>query len=224
MEQLMGSDVEALPTALLPWLEQHPTEAVLAESLASPQALQRLHQETVTELAQLHEGITALDALVQRLTALRQRHQTLQALQHSLETLIKAQEKKVFDDPLPMGANNIAAIVKLLDGKGGGFRKPDGLFYPDVALAQADTVLKRKQSINYEMFRAIVFAGGVASTTQVRGFLVEQNVQSPRTKQPFDELFPLSDIAARLDYLVKKGLVRPEGNGRFWATVGWETA
>jgi hypothetical protein len=195
----------------------------LVASLGDKKQLHALLEQTTQELNTLQEDITQLDQLIHRLATLRQRFQTLQGLKHSVETLLKAQERGLFDEPLPMGSHNIAAIVQLLEGRGGAFNKPTGMFYPEKAFEQADLVLKRRQSINYEMFRAIAFNGGVASSAQIRQFLIDQLVLAPRTKQPFDERVPLSEITARLDYLIKKGLVRPEGNGRFWSAVGWES-
>ena len=82
-------------------------------------------------------------------------------------------------------------------------------------------MLKKQNSINFELFRAIVFNGGQASTEQIRQYLVENRIAMPGTGQFFDDI-PLTDISSRVNYLIRKGLVTSGGRGVFVSTLGWE--
>ena len=100
---------------------------------------------------------------------------------------------------------------------------PAGAFLPELAFHQADSLLKRKSSINYDLFRAIVFNGGQASTEQIRQYLIEHRIKQPASGESFDDV-ELTDISARVNYLVRKGLVKAEGRGVFSSCLGWAEA
>lgn len=97
---------------------------------------------------------------------------------------------------------------------------PDGPFVPDLAFEQSKTIIKRRESVNYEILKAIVLNGGYASSEEVRHYLVENDVRQPSNDQPFTNA-PLTSISSRINYLVRKGLVRPANGGLFVTTVGW---
>lgn len=101
--------------------------------------------------------------------------------------------------------------------------RPSGAFLPELAFNQADTILKRKSSINYDLFRAIVFNGGQAHTEQIRQYLIENHIKQPASGESF-EAVELTDISARINYLVRKGLVKPDGRGTFISCLGWAEA
>jgi hypothetical protein len=101
--------------------------------------------------------------------------------------------------------------------------RPVGVFLPELAFNQADAILKRKSSINYDLFRAIVFNGGQAHTETIRQYLVDHQVKQPASGESFEGV-ELTDISARVNYLVRKGLVKSEGRGLFISCLGWAEA
>ena len=99
-------------------------------------------------------------------------------------------------------------------------RHSEGVFVPEQAFDYANQVLKRNTSINYHLFSALVLNGGQASNAQMKQYLLDNNILQPGTSQGFAEV-PLSSIASRVAYLVRKGLVQPLRPGHFVCTVGW---
>lgn len=97
---------------------------------------------------------------------------------------------------------------------------PPGSFLPDLAFQQADTLLRKKTSINYDLFRAIVFNGGRASTEAIRQYLVDNHICQPASGESFEKV-ALTDISSRVNYLVRKGIVKPSSRGTFVSCLGW---
>ena len=96
-------------------------------------------------------------------------------------------------------------------------------FYPDKAFEAAKTLLPRRDSINYELFRGLVFAGGQATTQQLHEYLVEHQIRMPNSGETFDQV-GLTQISSRINYLIRKGLAESVGRGQFRLTVGWESS
>jgi hypothetical protein len=96
-------------------------------------------------------------------------------------------------------------------------------FLPERAFQEVDAVLRRKTSINYELFRAIVFNGGRADTEAIKQYLVENNIKQPGNGERFDAV-ELTDISSRVNYLVRKDVVEPDGRGHFISKLGWMRA
>lgn len=97
---------------------------------------------------------------------------------------------------------------------------PDGVFVPERAFQEADCILRRKDSINYELYRAIVFNGGSASTEALKQYLLDHAILQPGNGQSFEHV-ELTDISSRVNYLVRKGIVTPDGRGNFISNLGW---
>jgi hypothetical protein len=93
-------------------------------------------------------------------------------------------------------------------------------FLPDQAFHEVNTVLRKKTSINYELFRAVVFNGGKATTEQIKQYLLEHDIRQPGNGVGFEQV-ELTDVSSRINYLVRKGLVTPDGRGNFISTLGW---
>jgi hypothetical protein len=96
----------------------------------------------------------------------------------------------------------------------------DGVFIPELALQEASTLLRRKNSINYELFRAIVLNGGRADTQTVKRYLLEHDIRQPGSGENFERV-ALTDISSRVNYLVRKGVVTSDGHGSFVSRFGW---
>ncbi|MEM0952466.1 MAG: hypothetical protein AAGI66_10060, partial [Cyanobacteria bacterium P01_H01_bin.74] len=93
-------------------------------------------------------------------------------------------------------------------------------FIPERAFEAVKTTLRRQESINYQLFKAIVLAGGKARTEEIKAYLIENNIVQPASGENF-EAVPLTDISSRVSYLVRKNLVEVVQRGVFQVTVGW---
>jgi hypothetical protein len=98
---------------------------------------------------------------------------------------------------------------------------PEGVFIPDVALEQAKQYIKQPGTLNHNIFKAIVYSGGRATSEQVRNYLVNNDIRLPKTNQSFDEV-PLAKIATKITYLAKQGMV-DQVKGIYTSKLGWQT-
>jgi hypothetical protein len=213
-------------------------------SLSTSERLEDLLAEAQAELLQLAPQIEQLEEAVVQLHALKQKRQRLLGLKSSLSALLlptHQQATMMAALPQPLAATeeeralcaSVAPLNNTPSKPMGKINKAikrqlpllpptsDGVFLPELAFKQGDTILKRKDSINYEIFRAIVYQGGQASTQQIRQYLMEQGVTVPKTGELF-ETVTLSEISARVSYLVKHGIVRSIGAGRYLSCFGWD--
>lgn len=194
---------------------------VLDDSIVSSERLGDLLQEADSELSKIQPEIEALERAVQQLKDLKQSKQKLLSLKFSLQSIIDgfSQERITKNSEGEALAHLEVPIAKLSSGQIEALDQ--ATFYPEQAFEAADTVLKQKQSTNYELFRAIALNGGKAGTETIKQYLIEHRIQQPASGEGFEEV-PLSEISARVNYLVRKGLVTPNGKGLFIATVGWD--
>jgi hypothetical protein len=208
-------------------------EPVAPLSLANPLALQAILQQADAELAQLDPQVLALEtqlaSIQTQLSDLKQSKRKLVTLRLSLQALLApdvASASPPLDPPpvllsKPLASDPVPAVVLPQQAKQGmqaSYRKQT--FLPDQAFQQADTLLKQKQSLNYDLFRAIVFNGGIANTEQIRDYLITQGIQQPNSGGSFATV-DRSEISARVGYLIRKGLVEAMGKGQFIAKLGW---
>lgn len=203
-------------------------EVSVGVSLADTPRLEALLQEAEAELAHITPHLTTLEATLNQVQAqvgeLKQKRQRLLGLTSSLSALLVPASVNAGNSHTAPNAEKIKETQKPKSVKRQLPLLPpssDGVFLPALAFKQGDTILKRKDSINYEIFRAIVYQGGQATTEQIRQYLVEQKVVIPKTGETF-ETVSLSEISARVSYLVKHGIVRSVGTGSYLSCFGWD--
>lgn len=199
-------------------------------SISSTDRLKEMLGEAEKELSIIQPEIDGLEEILLRLQELKKTKQKLITLKLSIQSIlnnytgVKLNKIEVESDETitlytKAKLNNFSTTPKM---KPLAKHLPEtlGAFYPDEAFEKASLVLKQKSSLNYELFRAIVLAGGCASTQAIKDFLLEHDIKLPASGETF-ETVPLTDISARVNYLIRKGLVLPAGRGFFRATVGW---
>jgi hypothetical protein len=98
---------------------------------------------------------------------------------------------------------------------------PKGIFIPENAFKEAGLLLRRKNTLNYQLFQAIVLNGGQATTEAIKAHLLENHICQPGSGDSF-ETVALTDISSRINYLVRKNIVRPIGRGVFESCFGWQ--
>jgi len=189
-------------------------------SIADSTSIGSLLDQVERELQLLEPALESLNKLQQLLQDTRLKKQRLVSLRLSLQSLLSTQQST----PLP----------HYLDGNTLGMMAHRGshatenpnrfsTFYPDKAFEAAKTLLPRRDSINYELFRGLVFAGGQATTQQLLDYLVEHQIRMPSSGETFEEV-GLTQISSRINYLIRKGLAESVGRGQFRLTVGWESS
>ena len=184
-------------------------------SLADPEQLQQLYQQACDELDQLEPDLRQLEvdlaAMQQRYQTLKQNKQRLLTIKLSLHHLVKPDDHAEAAETLPMDIKPVMPTTAVTHNDD---------FSADVAFHEINQRLRQRDSVNYEIFRAIVYQGGRANTEQVKQYLIEQNIRQPANGDDFKQV-TLADISARVNYLVKKGLVTIEQRGQFKSVYGW---
>lgn len=195
-------------------------------SLADPDQLRLLYQQACDELAQLDPTLIELEA---QLSSLRQQHDHLKQNKQRLLT-IKLSLQGLVDAPNEPPALNKAPHPELINqdtldsSQSINNMSINSLaqseFSADMAFHEVNQRLRQRDSVNYEIYRAIVYQGGRANTDQIKQYLIEQRICQPGNGQGFEQV-TLADISARVNYLVKKGLVLIENRGQFKCVFGW---
>lgn len=206
-------------------------------NISSTERLQEMLNEAENELELIQPKIDKLESQLQKLKELKLSKQKLITLKLSIQSILSNfSDKKtsIVESLLPeknfsslmedeefssrqnlTNTKHITLVTKKLKS-----HTPNGMFIPELAFQQVAEVLKRKNSINYDLFRAIVLNGGSASTEQIRQYLIENQIKQPASGEGFNGV-ELTDISARVSYLVRKGLVKPDGRGVFASCLGW---
>lgn len=215
------------------------TEKNLA-SISSTRRLEDLLNETEKELSALEPQIEKLEKQLEKLRELKLAKQKLITLKLSIKSILANFSEPGADSTATNVANlefsqfsspkNVKseAPVEALTSQASVFRHHSPLmgryagkmFLPEQAFREVNTVLRRKDSLNYELFRAIVFNGGIASTEAIKAYLVEHRIKQPSSGEGFEHV-ELTDISSRVNYLVRKGVVIPDGRGQFISSPGW---
>lgn len=188
-------------------------------TLASPKRLQDLLKETEEELQGIQPRIEELEKLTSELRELKLVKQRLITLKMSLSTLLENITK---DEDFTSESTSPPRNTSFIKTQDTSFIELSAskTFHPDKAFQSVDKILKQKNSLNYEMFKAVVFNGGKATTEEIKAFLVESGIKQPQTGDDFQDV-PLTEISSRANYLVRKGILQPMDRGVFYSTLGW---
>lgn len=186
------------------------------KSISSEKRLETMLKETEAELAMLQPRIEKLEKAQQELMTLRQTKQKLITLKLSLQSILENYTEDSLETPLQP-----FVFSPTLSTRPPHMLEASGTFFPNQAFEEAKHLLRRKNSLNYELFRAIVLKGGQATTEEIKDYLVKGNITQPNSGIGFESV-PLTDISSRVNYLVRKGVVQSDGHGTFMVTVGWQ--
>jgi hypothetical protein len=211
-------------------------------NLSSTERLEALLEETERELEHLQPKIDKLEKQLEKLKELKLAKQKLITLKLSIKSILSnfSFEKKDVTTSLVLNQelSNILrstdvntsqkASVKIQEASqvSGNPSIPtkaestSAMFLPEMAFNQVDAILRKKTSINYDLFRAIILNGGKASTEEIKQYLLDNHIKQPASGEGF-ETVELTDISSRVNYLVRKGIVRPDGRGTFVSCLGW---
>lgn len=196
-------------------------------SLASDLRIQKLIDEADNEINKIQPEIDYLENCLTKLEELKTKKAKLLTLKGSLISVLH--QKNV---------NNINIINADLDArihpvKSQSIEKHNinatqqnitnltAIFNPEYALAQARQFIRPNKNLNYEIFKAIVYNGGEASTEQIKEYLVKNKIKQPKTGKPFDDV-ELKDISSRVNYLTRKKLIVSMAHGIFKSLLGYQ--
>ena len=202
-------------------------------SITSADRLQVMYEETEAELEKIQPQIEKLEKQLEKLHTLKQEKQKLITLKLSLKSIIDNFNGNDSDThradtyhALGMMASSLGDSSETTPSNAPRYEGHpflNRIFLPDQAFMQADKILKRRQSLNYEIFRAIVFKGGKATSEQIKQYLIENDVKQPATGKGFEEV-DLAEISSRTNYLVRRDVVESDGHGHFVSRFGWQDA
>ena len=195
-------------------------ETVIHESsIADSTSIGSLLDQVERELELLEPALESLNKLQQLLHEARLKKQRLVSLRLSLQSLLSTQQSASLSHSI-----DVTHLSTYIPQGSYAAQQRDrfSTFYPDKAFEAAKTLLPRRDSINYELFRGLVFAGGQATTQQLLDYLIEHQVRMPGSGDTF-EAVGLTQISSRINYLMRKGLAESVGRGQFRLTVGWES-
>lgn len=193
-------------------------------SVTNELRVKNLIDEATKELEAVTPEIAELEKGLQKLRELKERKHKLESLIINLKSILpkadvtnKECNDVEFYNVKYMHKSRANDVNKIsLDTING--RK---VFVPDIALSNAKNYLRTKNNINYEIYKAVVFNTGEASTDEIKHYLVKNNIKQPKTGKGFKDV-PLKEISSRTNYLVRKNLLISYNQGVFSTVFGWE--
>lgn len=192
-------------------------------SLASNGRIQNLITEAENELNKIKPEIAYLEECQKKLIELTEQQFKLNSLITSLKSLIKTSDvNKIRHNNIEVPTqeieeNNVQIAVNISNENNESSRK---IFLPDQANSQVKNYLRTKNNLNYEIFKAIIFNSGHATTQDIKKYLVENGIKQPKTGKTFENI-ELKEISSRINYLVRKNILVSPAPGSFRSVFGW---
>lgn len=192
-------------------------------SVVSSDRISNMIQEAENELIKIKPEIDYLEDCQNKLRELKNQQYKLQSLIISLKSVLKVtdvnntKETKLMD--IDVKNNVLLDKNNVLDNDITNANMRN-VFLPDQAISQVKNYLRTKNNMNYEIFKAVVFNSGIASTQEIKNYLIETEVKQPKTGKGFDNV-ELKEISSRANYLVRKGVLTSLEPGNFRSVFGW---
>ena len=196
------------------------------DSITSKDRLENLVGEAVVELEAINPEREYLEECVLKLAELKERKHKLTSLIINLKSILPKQN---------LTQRNVGVTSENIKTSGSNLRQKNvnrisvdtingrKVFVPEVALSDVKNLIRTRNNINYEIYKAIVFNTGESSTEEIKYYLVKNNVKRPKTGEGFENV-PLSEISSRVNYLVRKNLLVTTSAGVYSTVYGWEEA
>lgn len=196
-------------------------------SVVNPNRIRGLVEEAENELLKIQPEIEYLKQCVNRLNELENKKFKISSLILSLKNLTENMDLTSFERNNAKGElkkdalDNVSSRTSsdsFLDVK----TQRREIFLPDRAVSEVKNYLRCKNNLNYEIFKAVVFNSGVATTLDIKTFLVENGVKQPKSGKSFENI-ELKEISSRANYLVRKHILISVEPGVFKSSFGWNT-
>lgn len=196
------------------------------DSITSEYRLENLVNEAIKELEAITPEIEYLEECVIKLDELKERKHKLTSLIVNLKSILPKQKitskneleasTSLMKHPKNFSHKSVNKIsVDIMNGR--------KIFVPEVAFSDVKNLLRTRNNVNYEIYKAIVFNTGEATTEEIKHYLVKNNIKRPKTSEGFENV-PLSEISSRVNYLVRKNLLITTSAGNYSTVYGWEEA
>ena len=193
------------------------------QSILDPSRLENLLKEAESELSKIKPEIEYLEECVKKIHALKEKEHKLNSLIISLKSI-----QGSFDTNINMDINNSYiqtqnTTTKQLNKIDTIYQNERKIFIPEVALNDVKKSLRTKNNLNYEIYKAVVFNTGTATTEQIKEYLIKHKIKQPKTQKGFENT-ELKEISSRANYLVRKNLLISLTPGVFSTVYGWQEA
>ena len=193
------------------------------QSILDPSRLEKLLQEAEAELSKIKPEIEYLEECVKKIHALKEKEHKLNSLIISLKSI-----QGSFDTNINMDINNSYiqtqnTTTKQLNKIDTIYQNKRKIFIPEVALNDVKKSLRTKNNLNYEIYKAVVFNTGTATTEQIKEYLVKNKIKQPKKLRGFENT-ELKEILPWANYLVRINLPISLTPGVFSTVYGWSEA
>ena len=193
------------------------------QSILDPNRLEKLLKEAELELSRIKPEIEYLEECIKKIHVLKEKEHKLNSLIISLKSI-----QGTFDTNLNININNNYIQhqninTKQLNKIDTIYQNERKIFIPEVALNDVKKYLRTKNNLNYEIYKAVVFNTGTATTEQIKDYLVKHKIKQPKTQKGFENK-ELKEISSRANYLVRKNLLISITPGVFSTVYGWQEA
>ncbi len=193
-------------------------------SLTSDEHIEHLIKQAEKELSKIKPEIDYYEECQRKLQELKTQELKLKSLITSLSNI-----KNLFDTQKDDAIKNLnikqevdpKIIENYAPPKYVKNENKREVFLPDKAISEVKNSLRTKNNLNYEIFKAVVFNSGIATTEKIKNYLIENNITQPKTGKSFEEV-ELKEISSRANYLVRKELLITTEPGVFKSALGWE--
>jgi len=192
-------------------------------SVASNDRISKVVEEAEIELAKIKPEIEYLEQCQKKLRELKDQQFKLNSLIISLKGVMKYNNVNIAHDKNKdnTDVNKIENIqisnAHVNNTTNLNMRK---VFMPDQAFSQVKNHLRTKNNMNYEIYKAVVFNSGLASTQEIKNYLIENGIKQPKTGKGFESV-ELKEISSRANYLVRKSVLTSTEPGHFRSVFGW---
>ena len=194
-------------------------------SLANDDRITEIIQEAEEELARLQPEISYLEQCVKKLQDLKTQQFKLISLKTSLKSLIKIGDvnklntistlNNYVNNDVKFSQDHVTSMTNIDTTK-------QNIFLLDQAISEVKNHLRTKNNLNYEIFKAVVYNSGQATTEEIKDYLIENNIKQPKTGKPFNDV-ELKEISSRTNYLVRKNILVSVAPGLFRSVFGWSS-
>lgn len=192
-------------------------------SIASNERIEIFIKEAEEELSKIQPEIDYLIQCQSKFSVLKEQQFKLNSLILSLKSLISEKSTtqiNIQNDKINETLNNDIEVYNNVEFTSVSVNNERKIFLPDQAITQVKNHLRTKNNLNYEIFKAIIFNSGVASTKEIKNYLIENNIKQPKSGKSFENV-ELKEISSRANYLVRKNILKSDEPGIFVSMLGW---
>ena len=143
------------------------------QSIIDPSRLENLLNEAENELSKIKPEIEYLEECVKKIHALKEKEHKLNSLIISLKSIQGTSDTNINTDINNSYIQTQNTSSKQLNKIDTIYQNERKIFIPEVALNDVKKSLRTKNNLNYEIYKAVVFNTGTATTEQIKEYLIK---------------------------------------------------